>query len=498
MEFKIDEVHDHYVATSTQFIGDLLELWVKDNAIEGVVALDNKIIDKGLQDYQAWAIPPKIIHRKHYVTAEMIVSVKTNESAYSLYMKEKDYCEKYHIHVSSKNTIMEYTTKIGFLTGTYVKVASPKYYISDLQRRLDINCNLIEVKKEYTYDKGKRSKVLVVYAIEKEAEKIDEMLKMLKTKRYRYLSYKLNTSDERMGAMHYNDVINIKARYETLIDASLDERILIESRRQETLESKLMSAHDGNDKLFLAVEQGVGKYEDNITVIINPKTTKKSKQWIVNEYPKLEFKEKKDRLSSINEQKYKIDQEYNDELREFLRPVLESKEAKKNKTFGKSMKSYAQALGIQQYSEEKKPSEKKSKEKIIKKSNPPQKENNKLNDVIEALQLQVKQLKDLIMKMSEIVTMDDEKKNTILNEVNQIKEIQVDQMNQEIEYVKTNKSTKKEKEQQKDNEKRKHRTPKYQNDDEELTGKLDSYNQWYKDEGIQVMKRKRTTYKKNE
>lgn len=121
-----------------------------------------------------------------------------------------------------------------------------------------------------------------------------------------------------------------------------------------------------------------------------------------------------------------------------------------------------------------------------------------MNDVIEALQLQVKQLKDLIMKMSEIVTMDDEKKNTILNEVNQIKEIQVDQINQEIEYVKTNKSTKKEKEQQKDNEKRKHRTPKYQNDDEELTGKLDSYNQWYKDEGIQVMKRKRTTYKKNE
>jgi len=53
MEFEIDEVHDHYVATSTQFIGDLLELWVKDNAIDGVVALDNKIIDKGLQDYQA-------------------------------------------------------------------------------------------------------------------------------------------------------------------------------------------------------------------------------------------------------------------------------------------------------------------------------------------------------------------------------------------------------------------------------------------------------------
>ena len=300
-----------------------------------------------------------------------------------------------------------------------------------------------------------------------------------------------------MGAMHYNNVINIKARYETLIGASLDKRILVESRRQETLESKLMTVQDGNDKLFLAVEQGVRKYADNITVIINPKMIKKAKQWIVNEYPKLEFKEAKEHHSSINEEQYKINNEYNEELRKFLRPVLESKEAKQNKVFGKSMKSYAQALGIKQYSEEKKPIEKKPKEKKIKNNEQMQNEDSNLKDVIIALQSQVKQLKELIMKMSDIVVIDEERKNAIFNEVNQIKEIQLPQVDNEVEYVKNNKTIKKGKEQQNEKEKRKERskTPMYQDGNEELAGKFDAYNKWHKEDGIQVMKRKRTTYK---
>ena len=44
-----------------------------------------------------------------------------------------------------------------------------------------------------------------------------------------------------------------------------------------------------------------------------------------------------------------MNSEYNDELREFLKLTLESKEAAKNKKYGKSMKTYAQALGIKQY-----------------------------------------------------------------------------------------------------------------------------------------------------
>jgi len=39
-----------------------------------------------------------------------------------------------------------------------------------------------------------------------------------------------------------------------------------------------MSLKDRNEHLFLEVEQGVGKYENNVTVIINSRTSRKSKQ----------------------------------------------------------------------------------------------------------------------------------------------------------------------------------------------------------------------------
>jgi len=72
----------------------------------------------------------------------------------------------------------------------------------------------------------------------------------------------------------------------------------------------------------------------------------------------LNFHRQKKRETSVNEEKYKVDSEYNEELREFLRLTLESKASKKTKIFGKSMKSYAQALGIKEKNEKKKNIEK--------------------------------------------------------------------------------------------------------------------------------------------
>ena len=304
-----------------------------------------------------------------------------------------------------------------------------------------------------------------------------------------------------MGVMHYNDVINMKARYETLIDASLNEKVMIESRMQETLESTLIKVQNGNDNLFLAVEEGAGKCKNNITTIVNPKTTRKIKQWIVNECPKLEFEEKHDCCSSINEQEHRLNKECDEELREFLRPVLESKEAKKNKVFGKNVKSHAQALGMQQCNEETKQVEKKTKDRKTMKIDKINNENKHLNEVIETLQLQVKKLAEVIVKMSEIVVIDKEKKNDILHEANQISEAQVIQITHESEYVKTNASIKKASDQQKDKEKRKVRstTPMHQNNDDEESGNFDLYSQWHTDEGTQVIKRPRDAYQnKNE
>jgi len=108
--------------------------------------------------------------------------------------------------------------------------------------------------------------------------------------------------EERLASMYFNDMKNIKAWYESMFNASLNERIMVESRRQITLESHLMSLIEGGQQLFIAAEQGVGKYENNVTVILNPKMIKKAKQWLANEYQKLNFEETKERKSLVNEE----------------------------------------------------------------------------------------------------------------------------------------------------------------------------------------------------
>ena len=54
---------------------------------------------------------------------------------------------KITLELDRKSTSMEYTKKIGFLVGTYVKIASPKYYIIELSNILETTNKVIDIKK---------------------------------------------------------------------------------------------------------------------------------------------------------------------------------------------------------------------------------------------------------------------------------------------------------------------------------------------------------------
>ena len=75
-----------------------------------------------------------------------------------------------NITIGSKNTYVEYTKKIGFLVGAYVKIALPKYYIKELSKILGIPKKVLDIKKSFAYEKGLRSRVLIAYAIERRAK----------------------------------------------------------------------------------------------------------------------------------------------------------------------------------------------------------------------------------------------------------------------------------------------------------------------------------------
>jgi len=68
--------------------------------------------------------------------------------------------------------------------------------------------------------------------------------------------------------MYNNDLINIKARFETLFDTKLKDTVY-KGTEKYTLEDLILSLTHGPHNLFIAIEQGSGKYQNHTNVIIN-------------------------------------------------------------------------------------------------------------------------------------------------------------------------------------------------------------------------------------
>ena len=173
MEYNHNDSYneDDYVINVVDKIVTLLGLWMKKGAIGGVYGLEHMIVDD-IKDIESWMIDPKVVYNKSSAVIDMVLQLKTTISAHSLYQLEQEYCNRFGLHLSSKNTINAHTKKIGFLTRTYVKLASPKYYVNELEFKAEIEKGYVEIKKKYTFDKGVRSKVLVIYAVKEKAKEI--------------------------------------------------------------------------------------------------------------------------------------------------------------------------------------------------------------------------------------------------------------------------------------------------------------------------------------
>ena len=184
----------------------------------------------------------------------MMALVKTNNTAYDLCKDQKDFYDKHLIKISTKRIDMEHVSKIGCLTETCVKLVLAECYIEDISSRLKILSGMIDVKKECTFEKGKRSKAFSVCTTEKKALKINEEFSRLTHTRHQFILCQKTTSEDRLASMHQNEIINVKARCESLCNASLKERILVSNRCYEQLETVIMNANYNGSRLFLVAE----------------------------------------------------------------------------------------------------------------------------------------------------------------------------------------------------------------------------------------------------
>jgi len=421
MEFQGEVNEEECFEVIIKVTLELVKQWKKAQAIEGIVTSDGEVLEFGYDNIRKWARAPKVVGNKKRTKVETMLEVLSPMTAYELYQAEKQYCDQNKIRIGSKNTVMEYTKKIGFLVGTYVRVASLKYYIDELKKILKTSAKVIDIKKGVTWEKGLKTKALIVYAIEREAKVIDEILiENVKNMRYRYISYRNSPSQEKMAAMHHNEMANGKAKYETLYNINLKDEVRYDDEQSVTLEKALMDETSNGHNLFLAAEQGSGKFENDVTVIINPRVKVEAWKWLSEEYGKWEVYQDREMMTSVDPDKCKGSWKYNESLKEFLKPSLQNVNFKKNK-FGKRIKTYAQVLGITVEKNEAKNEEKKNKTmKEPKAKDASNTADETLLTVIKGMQEQINAMQKMIQVLCETVVKDDEVKNTVLKKMNQI------------------------------------------------------------------------------
>ena len=101
------------------------------------------------------------------------------------------------------------------------------------------------------------------------------------------------------------------------------------------LEQVLMMEKNDNNPLFLAVEQGAGKFKQDVNVVINPKTKMQSRKWLVEEYPQLIPQNAKEKKSSVIVKQFNQDEQYSNSLKEFLSPTFKNVPNNQQKKIGK-------------------------------------------------------------------------------------------------------------------------------------------------------------------
>ena len=97
-----------------------------------------------------------------------------------LVKKQKEHVKKCHLGLSTKRTDLVHTQKIGCISGVNIKLSSKAWYQNHIGRKLEINEGNIEIRKEFVYQQGHSSKVLVTCCISPDSDKIDIKLTKMK------------------------------------------------------------------------------------------------------------------------------------------------------------------------------------------------------------------------------------------------------------------------------------------------------------------------------
>ena len=112
----------------------------------------------------------------------------------------------------------------------------------------------------------------MIYSILSRAEEINNKLmekNLWEGDHTRYISFKATNANIRLRALHANNIVNIRDKYEILDNISVNQLVTV-SRETIWLKDYLLGLKAGVDSIFLGAEQGSAKHSSNVFVIIAP------------------------------------------------------------------------------------------------------------------------------------------------------------------------------------------------------------------------------------
>ena len=89
------------------------------------------------------------------------------------------------------------------------------------------------------------------------------------------MSHRLSNAKQRLRGMHSNEILNIKARCETLYQVKLEDKVTSEEK-VSALKELALTVKDQEDSLFLAAEKGAGKNDQDVNAVLNPMAKEKA------------------------------------------------------------------------------------------------------------------------------------------------------------------------------------------------------------------------------
>ena len=109
-------------------------------------------------------------------------------------------------------------------------ISSEKWYQKYIENKVGIEKGKIEIRKEFVYQQGYSSKVLVIYCITAESKSMD--IKLMEMKLWnrthtKYISFKRIDSKVKLGTLHFNNMKNVEARYEVLENMNVMDNVMV-------------------------------------------------------------------------------------------------------------------------------------------------------------------------------------------------------------------------------------------------------------------------------